>query len=84
MLQGRSMSGHGLLCEGAAHLVNQRGQLVRVDPYGVGGYGRGVCRCGAMSDILDSGNQRKAWHRAHKAGLTAEADHYLTDCRCKR
>lgn len=76
------MIGHGLLFEGAAHLVNHRGELVRAERQGVGGYGRGVCRCGAFSDMLDSGNKRKAWHREHKAGVSV--DHSLTDCECKR
>jgi hypothetical protein len=60
------MNGHGLLFEGAAHVVDETGRVVRVRWSGVGGYGRGVCRCGAMSDPLNSGNERKKWHREHK------------------
>ena len=31
-----------------------------------GGHGIGVCSCGATSEKLPSGAQRRAWHRAHK------------------
>ena len=74
------MKGHGLLFEGAPHAVDRWGKVVRTNPFGVGGVGRGVCRCGAMSDMLDSANQRKAWHRAHKAGESI--DHRPGDCWC--
>lgn len=76
-------SGHGLLFEGAPHAQDHSGRVVRTNTWGVGGWGRGVCRCGAMSDMLDSANKRKAWHRAHKAGLTADTDHSPTDCWCR-
>lgn len=65
--------GHTLRHEGAPHLVSETGQTVRVQRGygGVSGYGRALCSCGAMSDLLDSGGQRKAWHRQHKAQVTA-------------
>lgn len=28
--------------------------------------GRGLCSCGARSDVLDSNAKRKKWHRDHK------------------
>ena len=37
----------------------------------MGGTGRAKCRCGALSDILHSSKERKAWHREHKAGVRA-------------
>lgn len=34
---------------------------------GVSGSGHAVCACGETSGHLSSGQQRKAWHRQHKA-----------------
>lgn len=65
-----ALSGHALQAEGAAFVVNDRGIIVRARrSLGVGGYGRAWCECGDLSPLLDSGNQRKQWHRDHKAGL---------------
>lgn len=61
-----SIKGHALQDEGAAYVVNERQQIVRAR---YGSYGRGLCECGEMSDMLDSGRQRKQWHRDHKASL---------------
>lgn len=55
--------GHTLRHEGAPHAVNERGQTVRLNE---GRYGRGLCSCGALSDLLDSNAQRKWWHARHK------------------
>ena len=64
---------HGLQFEGAPHLVAEDGRVHRVSrPWGgVSGEGRGVCRCGAYSDILPSAHQRKKWHREHKREVGA-------------
>lgn len=56
--------GHTLRNEGAPHAVNERGQTVRLTE---GRYGRGLCSCGELSDLLDSNAQRKRWHARHKS-----------------
>lgn len=61
----KRIPGHALQHEGAAHVVNERQQVVRVRHR----YGRGLCECGELSGMLDSGRQRKQWHRDHKASL---------------
>lgn len=33
--------------------------------------GKGICSCGATSEMLESNNQRKQWHAAHKAAVRA-------------
>lgn len=38
---------------------------------GVSGRGRALCSCGALSDELVSGAERKQWHRDHKAAIAA-------------
>lgn len=70
------VTGHTLRNGGAPHVVSETGQTVRVwNGYGgVGGYGRGLCSCGALSDLLDSAHQRKKWHREHKAEALAKED----------
>lgn len=56
--------GHGLVGEGAPHDEQRH----RVGRWSVtAGEGRGLCQCGALSSVLLSANQRKAWHRQHKA-----------------
>lgn len=65
------LAGHTLLWEGAAH--DDGGQKVRSGYYSTkGGQGRGKCSCGDLSEVLDSANQRKQWHRDHKARIRAE------------
>lgn len=64
-----SFPSHGLWYEGAPH--DDRGH--RTNGVGVSGDGRAKCRCGAMSEVLPSANQRKAWHRTHKAEIAAQA-----------
>ena len=66
--------GHYLVAEGAAF----------EDPYGTGTFnyrvrgnsvsGRGVgkCSCGERSEVLDSGAQRRLWHRDHKNDILGE------------
>lgn len=68
-MSGERVPGHTLRFEGAPHVVTETGQVERVwnSWGGIGGYGRGLCSCGEMSDLLDSAHQRKAWHRKHKA-----------------
>lgn len=60
--------GHTLAHEGAPHIVDETGRVVRVRaPWGgVGGYGRALCSCGQMSPLFDSAHKRKKWHRDHK------------------
>lgn len=63
------VKGHTLRNEGAPFVVDETGRIVRVHGSwrGVSGYGRGLCSCGEMSDLLDSAHKRKKWHREHKA-----------------
>lgn len=68
------VKGHTLAFEGAPHAVNESGQVRRVWTHwtgGVGGFGRGYCSCGALSDLLDSAAKRRQWHREHKAEVSA-------------
>lgn len=63
------VKGHGLVQEGKA----LRKDGCKTCDYwyrarlGVGGEGHGKCSCGAVSDHLLSGADRKAWHKDHKA-----------------
>lgn len=59
----RFISGHGLQREGAPH--DARGHLIS-SRGGVSGKGRAKCKCGELSEVLESGNERKHWHRVHK------------------
>lgn len=59
------LRGHGLFYEGAA--FDDRGHRVRSQ--GTGGTGHGLCQCGAKSDTLTSGGQRRDWHRQHKTDI---------------
>jgi hypothetical protein len=65
------VAGHSLEREGAAYVVDDRGRVVRQAMNTVGGYGRALCSCGQMSDMLGSGAARKAWHREHKAEVSS-------------
>lgn len=61
------VKGHGLCCEGAAYSRGEGGQRhIRSRWNSTSGVGYALCSCGATSDILDSANLRKAWHREHK------------------
>lgn len=62
------MPHHALVAEGAAFLLDplKDERPYRVMWNTVGGRGRGLCSCGEMSEVLDSGAQRKTWHRGHK------------------
>lgn len=67
------VKGHALVAEGAAFDKEgdsaKRAKRVR---YGtVRGRGRALCECGSVSPPLDSANQRKKWHREHKAEVSA-------------
>ena len=62
--------GHHLLHEGAAH--DDDGHRYSYGGYsGTSGTGRGKCSCGVLSPILQSGYQRRAWHRGHKEDIRA-------------
>lgn len=73
MSEQMRVKGHALRNEGAPFVVSETGDVVRVHlGYGgVGGFGRGVCTCGEMSDLLDSAGQRRRWHKAHKMAVAA-------------
>lgn len=58
--------GHGLQSEGAAH--DSIGRRLR-NSSGASGDGRAKCSCGVLSDVVPSGNQRKIWHKQHKAAV---------------
>jgi hypothetical protein len=79
---GTRVTGHGLVGEGAPHAVpgchalpcsgERDDEPVRVGNYSsTGGWGHGLCQCGATSPHLSSANQRKAWHVGHKAEVKA-------------
>lgn len=74
MKRHTAIPGHGLLNEGAPFMIAEDGQTIRRYPYGTSGYGRGVCRCGEMSDLLHSAGQRRRWHAAHKASVASDDD----------
>lgn len=57
------LKGHGLFGEG--HPCDATGRR------SWGSDGHGKCSCGALSESLPSNNQRKAWHRLHKAEILA-------------
>lgn len=69
MVSVNRVPGHTLRAEGAPHVVDETGEVVRVyRAWGsVGGFGRGLCSCGELSPLLDSAHKRKQWHREHKA-----------------
>jgi hypothetical protein len=63
------IAGHALRHEGApfdrdGHLIYSGGFISS------SGVGRARCECGTMSEVLQSANQRKAWHRQHKAEVS--------------
>lgn len=66
------LSGHDLFYEGAAY--DDRGHRRLSLHGGTGGVGKGKCMCGALSPKLDSGSQRKRWHRAHKVEVQLNLD----------
>lgn len=65
------MKGHALAAEGAPHDLS--GRRLSTIYGGVSGVGAALCSCGALSDVLDSANVRKAWHRKHKEQLRKES-----------
>ena len=72
-MNANRLAGHTLASEGAPYLLNEQGEMQRQwKRYGgVSGEGRGLCSCGATSEILPSAYRRKKWHRAHKAEVSA-------------
>lgn len=68
------VGGHSLFNEGAAYMRPDYPGVgwERVIMNSVAGEGVGLCTCGAASEILESGNARKKWHRDHKASLNEE------------
>lgn len=57
-----SLRGHALRGEGKAHIRSDEEQWIRCH----GHIGRGVCECGAGSDVEWTDAARKRWHVAHK------------------
>lgn len=77
--QSTALPGHGLLNEGAAYTSGDctedrcyPGSIPRRRWEGTSGRGHALCSCGAESPHLNSGNQRKRWHREHKMKVRAE------------
>ena len=62
------LKGHGLLYEGEAFTPEG------TKPYWNLSEGCGKCSCGALSPVLPSKNQRKAWHRQHKDEIRAQGE----------
>ncbi|MEU8199410.1 hypothetical protein AB0C10_37060 [Microbispora amethystogenes] len=62
MPRNTRLPGHELRNEGAPFAWSS-GRYVRQRETWTG---KGLCSCGAVSDVLDSNNARKRWHRAHK------------------
>jgi hypothetical protein len=63
--------GHALRHEGAP--FDRDGKLIHGGGFiHTSGVGRARCECGAMSEMLQSANQRKAWHRdVHKPAVAS-------------
>ena len=57
------LAGHTLRSEGAPFASSGPVVTYRVRSTWIG---KGMCSCGAMSDVLDSNAKRKKWHRDHK------------------
>jgi hypothetical protein len=62
------LEGHTLLAEGAAFrfLNGSKAAYYRAFPGKTGGYGHGICQCGASS-FQYTQTDRKAWHKEHRA-----------------
>ena len=67
------VAGHALVGEGRPH--DETGRDISGMWGSTSGTGRAKCRCGALSDVLDSSPKRRVWHREHKARLRAENGH---------
>jgi hypothetical protein len=60
------LAGHSLFGEGGPDTLE--GEPLLLKYYS----GRGKCSCGAVSEILPSTTQRRAWHRQHKADVISK------------
>lgn len=67
------LAGHSLRSEGKPFEVTPGGAIVRRTGYR-SYWGLGLCSCGATSTQLKSNEQRKQWHRDHKAAVRAEQE----------
>ena len=66
------VKGHTLRAEGAAHEArNSSDRATRQKWNSISGTGFGICSCGARSPILNTGQERKDWHRDHKREVSA-------------
>lgn len=73
--------GHGLLHEGGPFLLPGCCASADVETPARNHYdriGHGVCRCGEQSPCLDSGAERKRWHREHRAAVLAAREGAVT------
>lgn len=62
-MTSRQVAGHALKHEGAPYeVVDDRPRRLFSTRVGMA-----LCSCGTLSPVLQSGGQRKRWHREHKA-----------------
>ncbi len=66
MAKSNLVPGHTLIGEGHAF-----GPEANRWASGTGGKGYAKCSCGATSDVLDSANKRRQWHREHKLQVSS-------------
>lgn len=69
-----NLPGHALIGEGMPHWIGADGEPYRLGP-GTGGKGRALCECGEVSPQMNSGGQRRRWHRdEHKPAVRAQME----------
>ena len=66
-----NVRGHALRGEGKAYRAAGPDDETDAPVYLRGHIGRGLCECGAMSDVEWSNAARQRWHAAHKAQVKA-------------
>lgn len=67
--RGTRVRGHALCREGGAFDENGTFLGARLFYTTIGGPGRAMCECGALSEVLSTTRQRQQWHREHKAAV---------------
>jgi hypothetical protein len=63
-----ALRGHALRGEGAAYIPGEEEPWLRCR----GHIGRGLCECGAFSDVEWTHADRKRWHARHKDEIRTE------------